>query len=242
MYKQIGRYDQSEDEVRDSEAAYLEFGEYVRRRTRRDDGIKYGGIGEALIIAWRRGDLDDKQLLSYFALFLLTGLDTMTYALGNSVWFLGNAPEVFSELRAAPTLAGVAFGEAMRLWGPIRLCVRQLQRAVRLSSIVLPEESTVFLLIHAANRDPKRMEHPDDLLWHRRLGDDLAFGVGAHGCLGTAVGKMVGGLLYRLLAERCSSLRVSPGKDDPQFIPALPILGVQSVRLSGEPAHGTHSR
>jgi cytochrome P450 len=242
MYKQIGRYDQSEDEIRDSETAYQEFSEYVWRRTRAENETGYGGVGEALIAAWRGGDLDDKQLLSYFALFLLTGVDTLTYAIGNSLWFLGNELEVFSALRTAPRLAGAAFEEAMRLWGPVRLCVRQLQRAVQVSARVLPEKSTVFLLIHAANRDPRRMEQPDHLMWNRRAGDALAFGVGAHGCLGTAVGRMIGGTLYRTLAARCQSLRASPGKDDPQFITSLPILGVESVRLFAEPAQRTGSR
>ncbi|HWO33701.1 MAG TPA: cytochrome P450 [Candidatus Acidoferrum sp.] len=236
MYKQIGRYDQSKDEIRDSETAYKELSEYVRRRSKEESGTRCGGVGEALIGAWRAGDLDDKELLSYFTLFLLTGRDTLTYAIGNSVWFLGNESEVFSALQKDPGLAGIAFSEAMRLWGPIRLCVRQLQRPVSLSAGVLPRGSIVFFLIHAANRDPRRIEQPDEFLWNRHVSDDLAFGVGAHGCLGTAVGKMIGGTLYRTLAERCTSLQASPGKDDPQFIPSLPILGIQSVRLFGEPA------
>ena len=103
-----GRYDQSEDVIRDAETAYREFCEYVWRRTREEGGTKYGGVGEALIAAWRVGNLDDKQLLSYFALFLLTGMDTLTYAIGNSLWFLGNTLEVFSALRTAPRLAGAS--------------------------------------------------------------------------------------------------------------------------------------
>ena len=236
MYKQIGRYDQSEDELRDAETSYREFSEYVLRRAKDGAGARAGGIGEALIAAWRDGHLDDRQLLSYFSLFLLTGLDTLTYAIGNSLWFLGNRADVFSVLRADPRLAAAAFGEAMRLWGPIRLCVRQFQRPVQLGAGTLPEGTIALLLVHAANRDPRRVEQPNDLLWNRQGGDDLAFGVGAHGCLGTAVGKMVGATLYRIMAERCSALRASPGMDDPQFIPSLPILGVQSVRLFGEPA------
>jgi cytochrome P450 len=234
LYKQMGRYDQSEDEIREAEATYRAFCEYVHRRMRGQGTVRYGGVGEALLAAWRNGDLDDKQLLSYFTLFMLTGLDTLTHAIGNSVWFLGNAREVFLMLKQDPGLVNSVFDEAMRLWGPIRLCVRHLQNEVKLSSVTLPEGSIVFLLIHAANRDPARLERPDELVCHRKIGEDLAFGVGAHGCLGTAVGKMIGRTLFRTLALRCRSLRANPDFDD--FIPSLPILGIASVRLFAEPA------
>jgi len=234
LYKQMGRYDQSDHELHESEAAYQAFTEYVQRRTKGQGGVRYGGVGEALLAARRDGDLDDKQLLSYFALFLLTGLETLTYAIGNSLWFLGNTPEVFSILQQSPELVDIAFEEAMRLWGPIRLCVRHLQQAVQVTDGILPEGSIAFLLVHAANRDPKRIERPDEMLWHRIKREDLAFGVGAHGCLGTAVGKMIGRMLYRTLTMRCQRLRASPGVHDPRFIPSLPILGVESVRLFAE--------
>jgi cytochrome P450 len=233
MYAQLGRYDQSADELRDGEAAYDAFTEYVRRRTERPAEETYGGVGEALLAAWRRGDLTDQQLLSYFALFLLTGLDTLTYAIGNSLWFLGNAPDVFARLRQAPHLSNVAFTEAMRLWGPIRLCVRHLHKGVELKIQSLPEGALVFLLIHAANRDPRRLERPDELSWDRAVREDLAFGVGTHGCLGTAVGRLIGRMLYMTLAENCKSLSATPGEEY-SFIPSLPILGVESVRLQAQ--------
>jgi cytochrome P450 len=233
LYNQMGRYDQSEDEIRQAEATYEAFCEYVHRRMRGQGTVRYGGVGEALLAAWHNRDLDDKQLLSYFTLFMLTGLDTLTHAIGNSLWFLGNSREAFLMLKQDPDLVNSVFDEAMRLWGPIRLCVRHLQNEVKLSSVTLPEGSIAFLLIHAANRDPARLERPDELVCHRRIGEDLAFGVGAHGCLGTAVGKMIGRTLFRKLALRCSSLRANPEFDD--FIPSLPILGIASVRLFAEP-------
>ena len=236
MYSQLGRYDQSEDAIRASEATYYAFCEYVRKRMKGDRGSSYGGVGEALLAAWRSGNLNEKELLSYFTLFLLTGLDTLTYAIGNSWWFLGNADDVFSVVRQMPQRADVAFREVLRLWGPIRICVRHLEEPVTLSSAVLPQGSIVFLLIHAANRDPRRLERPDEVVWDRNYSDDLAFGVGAHGCLGTALGKLVGCTLFRTLAVRCKSLQASPGMDDPTFIRSLPILGVESVRLFAQAA------
>lgn len=238
MYGQLGRYDQDEAEIRESEAACLNLRAYVRRRIAGEGEEKCSGIGAALVEARHRGELSDEQLTCYFALFLFTGLDTLTYAIGNSLWFLGNSPELFAALRRSPELVDIAFAETMRLWGPIRLCVRQLQRPVRLGGVNLPEGSTVFLLVHAANRDARRLERCDELLLQRRRGEDLAFGVGPHGCLGTAVGKLVGRTLFRSVVANCASLRATPGLDDPPFIASQPILGIQSVRLFAQPDPG----
>lgn len=236
IYRQIGKYDQSEQETRAAEAVYDEFREYVMRRTKRPQGTIYGGVGEKLLAARRTGALNESQLLSYFALFLLTGLDTLTYAIGNAICFLGSSPDVFERLRHSPELAEAAFREAMRLWGPIRLCVRHLQQSVELPTVTIPQDSIVFILIHAANRDPKHTLRPDNLRWDRSIRDSLAFGVGPHGCLGGALGTDVGRTLYYSLSTKCRTVRTTPHINAASFIPSLPILGIDDVRLFAEPA------
>jgi cytochrome P450 len=236
IYQQIGVYDQSEHEARTAETVYGEFHEYVMRRSKQPTGTVYGGVGQTLLDAHRGGALDDSQLLSYFALFLLTGLDTLTYAIANSVSFLGGSPEVFDQLRHEPELAGPAFREAMRLWGPIRLCVRHLHQPVELPATRIPENSVVYALIHAANRDPKRIARPDDLLWDRPARDSLAFGIGPHGCLGGALGITVGRALYYSLSVRCRTVRTTANISTASFVSSLPILGLDDVWLFAEPA------
>jgi len=235
LYAQLGRYDQSASELAALDGLHAAFRDYVLRRRTQPPGETHGGIGTALIAAWQAGTLGDEELISYFALFLLTGLDTLTHGIGNALWFLGNRPDIFATLRADPERAERAFVETVRLWGPIRLCIRHLQRAVQLDAVTLPEQALTFLLVHAANRDPKRLAQPDEFLWQRPRTEDLAFGVGPHGCLGTAIGRLVGRTLFQTLAGRCRSLRATPGLDSATFIPSLQILGVENVRLFAEP-------
>jgi cytochrome P450 len=235
LYRQMGRYDQSASETDAARAAYYGIRDYVLRRARMPSGPVYGGVGRELFGAWEGGRLDDDQLLSYFALFLLTGLDTITYAIANSVCFLGSSPQVFSRLRQSPDLSGVAFSEAMRLWGPIRLCVRHLQKEVPTPSCTIPEGALVFILIHAANRDPECVADPDQVRWDRSGRESMAFGIGPHGCLGGALGMLVGRILFRSLCTRCTRIRVTPDLGRASFIPSLPILGIEDVRLYAEP-------
>jgi Cytochrome P450 len=234
MYQQMGRFDLSPVEIAAGEAAHHAFRDYVRRRMRDGTQHHFGGVGELLLLAWRKGELSDQELERYFALFLFTGLDTLTYAIANSLWFLANSPELFANLRTDPAAADRAFGEAMRLWGPIRICVRYLQNAVPLGAGAIPGGSIVYLLLHAANRDSRRLERPGEALLDRKGGERTAFGVGAHGCMGTAIGLLVGRLLFRSVATRCERIWATPG-EDPRFIPSMPILGIDGVRLFAEP-------
>jgi pimeloyl-[acyl-carrier protein] synthase len=236
LYAQIGRYHQTTQELNDAEAAYRELLAYLWAwSSRHHEPIT--GLGNSLITMWKQGSLDDRQFVAYFMLFLFTGRDTLTYAITNALWFLANSVKIFATLRANPKFSQEALDEVLRLWGPIRVCIRQLTKPISHRGNKLPESSLLFLLVHAANRDARQFPFAEQFQWGRKAPSRLAFGVGAHGCLGTAVGRMVGRSLFKTLAEECSSLRATPSVTDAEFIPSLPILGVRDLRIYAEPDH-----
>ncbi len=57
MYKQLGRYDQSEDEIREAEAAYRDFSAYVRRRMG-------GRVGRGTAVSAKRFSLHGATAIS----------------------------------------------------------------------------------------------------------------------------------------------------------------------------------
>lgn len=118
------------------------------------------GIGRELVSLYKSGKISDRELLVYFCLFLFTGLDTLSNAVGNTLWFIGASAEVFQSLKTNPHLTQVAVDEIMRLWGPIRLCTRYIEGPLKLESMTIPTGSTVFVMIHAANRDGLHFPHP----------------------------------------------------------------------------------
>lgn len=231
LYSQIGRYSQSDAELAQAESALESFESFVWRWASGPRACA-GGLGDRLVALWKDGALTAENLLAYVALFLFTGRDTLTHATANAVWMLGRSPQIFRLLRRDPSASRRAFEEAMRLWGPIRLCVRQLTGEVRRPDSVMEEGALLFLMIHAANRDPRQFQNPGDFRWDRRNPARLAFGVGAHGCLGAAVGTMVGQILFGVLAERCARLQSGPSESDMEFVGSLPILGIKDVRLT----------
>jgi cytochrome P450 len=236
LYREIGRYDHSPDEVEETSGELAALRDHVMRRARQPLEASADGVGAQLFAAHRNGHLDDDQLVSYFVLFLLAGQDTVTYALTNAVCFVGSSPGVFARLTTRRELAAEAFDEAMRLWGPIRLCVRTMTAPLTTQDASIPAGARVFAMIHAANRDPRRHDHPDEFRWGRGRRSNLAYGAGPHGCLGGGLGALVGRVLFESLGERCASVRATPSVEEARFVPSLPILGIEGVRLFASPA------
>jgi cytochrome P450 len=233
FYGQIGRYGQSPDALSRAELVYDEFADYMLGRARHD-GFADGSLPSVLVQARKEGTLTDDELLSYFALFLLTGMETTTNAIGNAIWFLAHRPDVYSRLRDDPRLAATAFEEIVRLWGPIRLVVRQTVRPTELCGFRLPGGATVFAIVHAANRDPRRFRDPDAFVWGRSPKGHLGFGAGHLNCLGSTLARLIGTAVISTLSSRCSTLHASAPAESPGWIPSLAILGLSNLQLRAE--------
>jgi cytochrome P450 len=237
MYAQVGRYDQPEGELAQADAAVAWLRDYVKRRLC-DTLPDRGGVGNRLIALCKAKTISEEELVQFFALFLFTGMETLSYAVVNSLWFLGTHPEIFARLRADDSLAEAAFDETMRLCGPIRLCARQLVNDVEIDGGSLPAGSIVFLVLQAANRDRAAIESPDEFQWTRRHSGLLAFGAGPHGCMGAVIGRTVGATVFRTVAKHCSAVWASPDEQPVRLIPSQQIFGIASARFYADAVRG----
>ncbi|MFT3765615.1 MAG: cytochrome P450 [Minicystis sp.] len=235
FYGQLGRFGQTDAEIAAVEAAHHAFADYVRGLA--NSGSPSGGpsVREAIVSAWKNGQMDEDEMISFFGLFLLTGIETSTHAIGNSVWFLANNPDLFRLLKSNPRLAKPALEETLRLWGPIRLCIRRLSEEVTVDGTTLPAGANVMVLLTAANRDPAQFARPDEFDLERRPNKHLAFGLGAHACLGASVGRLTSFAVFEALLSRCDRLWTTADMMDPKWTPSLPILGLDSVPVFAEP-------
>ena len=117
MYKQIGRYHQEPEELDDAEAAYAYIRRHVSKMCESEHLFPNNGIGRELVSLYKNEKISDRELLGYFCLFLFTGLDTLSNAVSNTLWFIGASPEVFQSLKTNPHLTQLAVDEIMRLLG-----------------------------------------------------------------------------------------------------------------------------
>ncbi len=194
-----------------------------RRRNLGDD------ILSGLIRAEAEGDrLSHDELLSQSIGLLIAGFETTIGLIGNGVRQLLLHPEELARLQADPELIDAAVEECLRFDGPIVLTVRILHEEARFGDATLPRDAMVFAMLAAANRDPEHFPDPDRFDVTRAPNPHIAFGGGAHLCLGAHLARMearlaIGGLVRRFPELALESDHVEWGPSLFRVPGALPI-------------------
>jgi cytochrome P450 len=133
----------------------------------------------ALVAAHDEDDaLSAGELLAFVLLLLLAGNETTTNLIGNGMLALGRNPEQLELLRARPDLTAQAVEEMLRYDGPVQSTVRYNVEPVEISGARIEPNTTIFVILAAANRDPARYANADKfditrepighLAWKRR--------------------------------------------------------------------------
>ncbi len=144
-----------------------------------------------LIRAEEEGDrLSASELVSQVMGLLIAGFETTIGLIGNGVRALLLHPGELAKLRARPERIASAVEECLRFDGPIILTVRILHEDAEFGGKTLPRDAMVWALLAAANRDPARFPDPERFDIERSPNPHLAFGGGAHLCLGTHLARM----------------------------------------------------
>jgi cytochrome P450 len=95
---------------------------------------------------------------------------------------------------------------------------RWVTRDIELHGVSIPEGSVVHIGIGPANRDPARWESPDEYDIARPLKPSLAFGGGAHVCVGMHVARAEMTVAINGLLDRLPNLRLDPDAEAPRII------------------------
>jgi cytochrome P450 len=192
----------AEDRVFDSLTGFVAyFNEMTedRRRHPRDDlatVIAHGRVGDR--------PMGEAERLWYYIIIATAGHDTTSYALSGGMEALLAHPEQLELVRRDPSLLDNATEEILRWTSPVRHFLRYASRSVELGGVRLAQGDRVLLSYPAANRDPEAFERPQYFDVARAGADrHLAFGMGAHFCLGSRFARrevrtFLGRLLPRL--------------------------------------------
>jgi cytochrome P450 len=189
--------------------AALELAAYFERLIAERRGHLGDDILSNLIRAEQAEDpLSPLELLSQAIGLLIAGFETTIGLIGNGVRALCLHPDQLATLRADPALVGSAVDECLRWDGPIILTMRILHADAEFGGTVIPRNSPVWGMLAAANRDPAVFPDPDRFDVARRPNDHLAFGGGAHYCLGAHLAKVEGELAIGSLVRRFTDLEL----------------------------------
>ncbi|MCL7491707.1 cytochrome P450 [Streptomyces sp. MCA2] len=177
-------------------------------------------------------DLTDEELAGIGGLLLAAGLDTTANMLGLGTFALLSNPDQLDALRADPDLAGQTVEELLRYLSVADPLLRSALEDVEVEGRLIRAGETVTVSVQAANRDPHRFPGPDRLDIHRKATGHLAFGHGAHQCLGQQLARVEMTVAFPALFARFPTLRLAVPPQEVELRDRSNIYGVVSLPVT----------
>jgi cytochrome P450 family 142 subfamily A polypeptide 1 len=182
-----------------------------RRKTGRSDDL----IG-TLVHAEIDGDhLDDQSLIYESLLILIGGDETTRHVITGGMYELLRHPDQMEALRADRSLMTTAVEEMLRWVTPIKNMARTMTKDVELHGETLRQGQKLLLLYPSANRDERVFDDPDQFDITRTPNDHVAFGFGAHFCLGNRLARMEMRIMFDRLLDRLPDLALVDEAEPP---------------------------
>jgi len=171
------------------------------------DAMLPGGFGELIHQAEDAGALQKGFAANLTRSFLRGGMDTTISGIGSALLALARDPVQWNLLRAEPALARNAFEEAIRFESPVQVMFRTTRKGAELGGFALAPDTKIAAFMGAANRDTRKWADADQFdLRRQAAGQHLAFGHGAHVCIGQMIARLEAECLLGALARRSRRL------------------------------------
>lgn len=147
--------------------------------------------------------LSRNEILTYINVVSGAGNETTTRLIGWAGKVLAEHPDQRRELVRNPSLIPAAVEELLRFEPPAPHVARYVTRDIEYHGHTVPEGSAMMLLIGAANRDHRQFAPDGDVFdIHRESKPHLAFSVGTHFCMGSALARLEGRIALEEILKR----------------------------------------
>jgi cytochrome P450 len=134
---------------------------------------------------------------------------TMPCILGNAWFALVRFSEQWNLLHRQPELGDQAIEELLRYAGLVRILSRTATTDIDLNGAFIRSGERIILRIVAANRDPERFAHPNQVDLARRDAGHLTLGAGPHACVAANLIRLTAIAITRPLVQRFASANLS---------------------------------
>ncbi|HVR90188.1 MAG TPA: cytochrome P450 [Novosphingobium sp.] len=169
----------------------------------------------ASVIANARIDgeyVNDRHLAGYYIILAAAGHDTTSASTAGAMMALARDPEQFARVKADRSLLAGIVEEAIRWTSPVQNFMRTAADDTEVGGQEIAKDDWLMINYVAANHDPAQFADPRRFDAARSPNRHLAFGAGAHQCLGLHLARLEMRILFEALLD-----------------------GLESVELAGEP-------
>jgi cytochrome P450 len=162
--------------------------------------------------------------------------------IGNGMRLLATRPELQEALRADPKLIPDFVEEVLRFDGSVKAEGRLCVQTKTVGGVEIKAGTSVFIALMGANRDKRRFEDGDLFRLGRPKGKEhLAFGRGAHTCIGAPLARSEARVSFERLLARMGNIRVAGEHRDSagdyrfEYEPTFILRALKNLHLEFDP-------
>jgi len=205
---------------------------FERLRERPDDTLLSELVNRE-IPEWGRTLTDNELHAEMMADTFVGGSETTTNALSAGVKLLAEQPETWEQLKSDPDKYLRTFiEEVLRLESPVQCLLRMATEEVEISGVELPAGAVIAVRYASANRDERRFDEPEQLDLDRiKPATHLAFGSGAHHCLGAPLARRELWWGFKVLTEEVETLNFAEDKNTFDVHPHFLLRSLKELHI-----------
>lgn len=174
--------------------------------------------------------ISESELINTCVTLFTAGHETTLSLISNTIYTLLSHPDQLELLRKQPELLKATIEESLRYESPVSRQARLMKTDAELGGKQLKKGQMVFQMLGAANRDPAYFVDPDKFDIQRENNRHIAFGQGAHFCVGSTLARTEGFVAVGTLIKRLPRLRLLDprpswdiGKRNSRVLHTLPV-------------------
>ena len=210
--------------------AVKDFEAYFAKLTAEKRAHPTGDVASTIANAVVDGEpLNDRDMMGYYIIVAAAGHDTTSASTAGAMLALAKDPEQWARVRADRTLLSGIVEEAIRWTTPVQHFMRTAAEDVELGGQQIKKGDWLMINYVAANHDPAQFDNPRKFDAARSPNRHLAFGAGAHQCLGLHLARLEMRILFETLLDRIETIELAgePKRAKSTFVGGLKTLPVR---------------
>ena len=170
--------------------------------------------------------LNDRDMMGYYIIVAAAGHDTTSASTAGAMQALAQDPDQWARVRADRSLLPGIVEEAIRWTSPVQHFMRTAAEDTEVGGQKIAKGDWLMINYVAANHDPDQFANPRKFDASRSPNRHLAFGAGAHQCLGLHLARLEMRILFEVLLDRIEKVELAgePRRAKSTFVGGLKTL------------------
>jgi hypothetical protein len=171
------------------------------------------------------------EATGYYTIVATAGHDTTSSSTAGAMWALATVPGLLDRVRSDLSLVPALIEEAIRWTTPVKTFMRSAAADTELRGRTIKQNDWLMLCYASGNRDEEVFPNSETFDIDRTPNRQLAFGYGAHLCLGQHLARLEMRILFEELLPKLKSVRLD---GEARYIESWFVNGLKALPIAFE--------